>query len=153
MKVSFKLNGKLVEVDVSPNTTLLDVLRRKLSILSVKRGCERGECGACTVLMDGNPVCSYLILAPQVEGREIITIEYLSKGGEIHPIQEAFIEAGAIQCGFCTPGFILTVYALLKKNPNPNINEIKKALEGNLCRCIGYAKIIKAVQRVVSKKL
>jgi len=150
--VSFKLNGELVEVDVPPNMTLLDVLRRKLGILSVKRGCERGECGACTVLINGDPVCSCLVLAPQAEGKEIITLEYLSKNGEIHPIQEAFIEAGAIQCGFCTPGFILTAYALLKRNPNPTIDEIKKALEGNLCRCTGYIKIIEAIQ-LAAKKL
>ncbi|RLG88336.1 MAG: (2Fe-2S)-binding protein [Thermoprotei archaeon] len=152
MIVSFKLNGELVEVDVPPNMTLLDVLRRKLGILSVKRGCERGECGACTVLINGDPVCSCLVLAPQAEGKEIITLEYLSKNGEIHPIQEAFIEAGAIQCGFCTPGFILTAYALLKRNPNPTIDEIKKALEGNLCRCTGYIKIIEAIQ-LAAKKL
>ena len=152
MIVSFKLNGELVEVDVPPNMTLLDVLRRKLGILSVKRGCERGECGACTVLINGDPVCSCLVLAPQAEGKEIITLEYLSKNGEIHPIQEAFIEAGAIQCGFCIPGFILTAYALLKRNPNPTIDEIKKALEGNLCRCTGYIKIIEAIQ-LAAKKL
>ncbi|RLG86023.1 MAG: (2Fe-2S)-binding protein, partial [Thermoprotei archaeon] len=140
MKVRFKLNGRPVEVDVPPNRTLLDVLRRDLGIRSVKRGCERGECGACTVLLNGEPVTSCLILIPQVEGAEVITLEYLHKNGKLHPIQKAFIEAGAVQCGFCTPGFILTAYALLMKNPEPTREEVKKALSGNICRCTGYVK-------------
>jgi len=152
MKISFTLNGELVEVDVPPNMTLLDVLRRKLGITSVKRGCERGECGACTVIVNGEPVCSCLILAPQVDGKDVLTLEYLSKNGTLHPIQEAFIEAGAIQCGFCIPGFIMTAYALLMKNPNPTVDEVRKALEGNLCRCTGYVKIVEAVL-LVAKKL
>ncbi len=152
MKVKFKLNGELVEVDVPPNRTLLDVLRRDLGIKSVKRGCERGECGACTVLLNGKPVTSCLILIPQVEDAEVITLEYLHKNGKLHPIQEAFIEAGAVQCGFCTPGFILTAYALLMKNPEPTREEVKKALSGNICRCTGYVKIIDAVL-LAAKKL
>ncbi|MCS7364645.1 MAG: (2Fe-2S)-binding protein [archaeon GB-1867-035] len=152
MKIKFTLNGEKVEVDTSPNTTLLDMLRRQLGIKSVKRGCERGECGACTVLMDGKPVYSCLILAPKVDGREIITIEYLSKNGELHEIQKAFIEAGAVQCGFCTSAFILTAYSLLNQNPKPSRKEIVKALEGILCRCTGYVKIIDAIDRVIEQK-
>lgn len=152
MKIKFILNGEEVEVNTSPNTTLLDLLRRQLGIKSVKRGCERGECGACTVLIDGKPVYSCLILAPKVDGKEVITIEYLSKDGELHEIQKAFIDAGAVQCGFCTPAFILTAYALLKQKRKPAKNEIIKALEGLLCRCTGYVKIIEAITKVVDQE-
>jgi len=142
--VKFTLNGKKVEVKVKPNTTLLDLLRRKLKITSVKRGCERGECGACTVLIDNQPVNSCLVLAPQVDGKNVVTIEGIVKNGELHPIQEAFIETGAVQCGFCTPGIILTLKALFDSNPDPSEEDIRKAIEGNLCRCTGYTKIIEA---------
>ncbi len=145
MRISFKLNGKPVTVDVKPNEVLLDVLRLKLGIKSVKRGCERAECGACTVLLDGKPVYSCTILAPQVNGHEVITLEYLTSTGELDPLVKAFVDKAAIQCGFCTPGFLLTAYALLKENPNPSEEEVRKALEGNLCRCTGYKKIIEAV--------
>lgn len=145
MKVSFKLNDKTVTVDVEPNEVLLDVLRLKLGVKSVKRGCERAECGACTVLLDGKPVYSCTILAPQVNGREVVTVDYLASTGELEPLVKAFVEKGAIQCGFCTPGFLLTAYALLKENPNPTEEEVKKAIEGNLCRCTGYKKIIEAI--------
>ena len=145
MKISFKLNGKPVTVDVEPNEVLLDVLRFKLGVKSVKRGCERAECGACTVLLDGKPVYSCTILAPQVNGREVITVDYLASTGELEPLIKAFVEKGAIQCGFCTPGFLLTAYALLKTNPNPTEEEVRKAIEGNLCRCTGYKKIVEAI--------
>jgi len=142
--VKFTLNGKKVEVKVKPNTTLLDLLRRKLKITSVKRGCERGECGACTVLIDNRPVNSCLVLAPQVDGKNVVTIEGIVKNGELHPIQEAFIETGAVQCGFCTPGIILTLKALFDINSDPSEEDIRKAIEGNLCRCTGYTKIVEA---------
>jgi len=140
--IRFTLNGKEVEVKVKPNTTLLDLLRRKLKITSVKRGCERGECGACTVLIDNQPVNSCLVLAPQVDGKNVVTVEGIVEDEKLHPIQEAFIETGAVQCGFCTPGIILTLKALFDINPNPSEEDIRKAIEGNLCRCTGYTKII-----------
>ncbi len=152
MEVFFKLNGQPVKVDVKPNEVLLDVLRLKLGIKSVKRGCERAECGTCTVLLDGKPTYSCMILAPYVNGREVATIEYLKENGELKPLVEAFADVGAVQCGFCTPGFLLTVYAFLKKNPSPTREEIKKAIEGNLCRCTGYKKIIEAIE-LASKKM
>jgi len=142
--IRFTLNGKEVEVKVKPNTTLLDLLRRKLKITSVKRGCERGECGACTVLIDNQPVNSCLILAPQVDGKNVVTVEGIVEDEKLHPIQEAFIETGAVQCGFCTPGIILTLKALFDINSNPSEEDIRKAIEGNLCRCTGYTKIIEA---------
>lgn len=152
MKIKFTLNGEKVEVETSPNTTLLNLLRRQIEIKSVRRGCERGECGTCTVLMNGKPVYSCLILAPKIDGKEIITIEYLSRGGKLHEIQKAFIEHGAIQCGFCTSAFILTAYALLNRENKPTREDIIKALEGLLCRCTGYTKIIEAISSVIEKK-
>lgn len=142
--VKFTLNGEKVKVKVKPNITLLDLLRRKLKITSVKRGCERGECGACTVLVDNQPVNSCLVLAPQIDGKNVVTVEGIVKKNELHPIQKAFIEAGAVQCGFCTPGMILTLKAFLDMNPNPSEEDIRRAIEGNLCRCTGYTKIIEA---------
>ncbi len=151
MKVRFKLNGKWVEVDAKPNEILLDTLRLKLGVRSVKRGCETAECGACTVLLDGKPVYSCTILTPMVEGKEVITVDYLAETGEIQPLMEAFAEHGAVQCGFCTPGFILTAYAFLKQNPRPSEWEVRKAVEGNLCRCTGYQKIIEAILDAAEK--
>jgi carbon-monoxide dehydrogenase small subunit len=144
--IRFQLNGEWVEVEAEENMTLLDLLRRRLQITSVKRGCERGECGVCTVLLDDKPVYSCLTPALKAEGKSIITVEYLSKNGKLHPIQEAFIKSGAVQCGFCTPAFILTTYALLEKNKNPSEEEIKGAFDGIICRCTGYVKIIEAVK-------
>ncbi|MCF8885676.1 MAG: (2Fe-2S)-binding protein [Aigarchaeota archaeon] len=151
MKIKFNLNGRSVETEVKPNTTLLDLLRYQLRITSVKRGCEVGECGACTVLLDGKPVNSCLILAARVDGRNIVTVEGLLKDSKLHPIQEAFIEEFAVQCGYCTPGVILTAKALLDINPNPTIAEIKDALSGNLCRCGAYHQIINAILKASEK--
>ncbi|MEM4536239.1 MAG: (2Fe-2S)-binding protein [Nitrososphaerota archaeon] len=146
------MNGKMVKVQTEPNATLLDVLREELRISSVKRGCEVGECGACTVLIDGKPVNSCLILAPKVEGRSILTVEGLTRNDELHPLQESFIEEFALQCGYCTPGVLLTAKALLDLKPSPTIEEIKEALSGNICRCGSYQEIINAILKT-SRKL
>ena len=143
--VDFILNKKKVSCRVKPNVTLLELLRNKFRITSVKKGCERGDCGACTVLLDGNPVLSCLLLAPMVKGKRVTTVEELNEEKKIHPIQEAFVRIGAVQCGFCTPGMILVSKALLDKNPNPSREDVVKAIEGNLCRCTGYTKIIDAI--------
>ncbi len=145
MKVSFILNGEPVTVDVKPNETLLDTLRLKLNIKSVKRGCERAECGACTVLVDGRPTYSCNLLTAQVEGKEVTTLEGLRDDPIVKELTSKFVERGAIQCGFCTPGFIITAYALLKSGKELTPENVKKMLEGNICRCTGYKKIIEAV--------
>jgi len=150
-EITFILNGRLVKVQTEPNITLLDLLREELRITSVKRGCEVGECGACTVLLDGKPVNSCLILAPMVDGRKILTVEGLTRDGKLDPLQESFIEEFAIQCGYCTPGILLTAKALLDLNPSPTIEEIKEALSGNLCRCGAYQQIIDAVLKTSEK--
>ncbi len=145
MKIRFTVNGRKVEREVTADSRLLDLLRDDLHLTGTKEGCGEGECGACTVLIDGKAVNSCLVLAPQADGKEILTVEGLAKGDELHPIQRAFVEKGAVQCGFCTPGFIMSTYALLKESPNPSNEEILTALAGNLCRCTGYTKIIEAV--------
>jgi len=147
-KIRLIVNEQEYELLVGPNETLLDVLRDGLGLTGTKRGCDSGECGACTVLLDGIPILSCMTLACEVEGKKIRTIEGIAKGGELHPVQEAFVECGAIQCGFCTPGMVLSAVALLKSNPTPTTDEIKKAISGNLCRCTGYIKIIEAIHRV-----
>lgn len=144
--LSFKVNGEDYEVLVEPHQTLLDVLRDELGLTGTKHGCDDGKCGACTVLLNGKPVRSCLTLALSVKGKEVTTIEGLAKDGELHPIQKAFIDHGAIQCGFCTPGMIMTSKAFLEKNPKPSEEEIKEALSGNICRCTGYVKIIEAIK-------
>ncbi len=143
--VKLIINGCLHELMVEPNEILIDVLRNELDLTGTKCNCRAGECGACTVLIDGKPALSCLILAISAQGKNIITIEGLADGTSLHPIQEAFINYGAIQCGFCTPGMILTTKALLDKSPNPTIEDVKLALSGNLCLCAGYHKIIEAV--------
>jgi len=146
-RIKFKLNGELVEVDVKPNELLLNILREKFHLTGTKYSCGLGECGACTVLVDGEPVLACLTLAVDVDGKEVVTIEGLAKNGELDPIQKAFAEEGAIQCGFCTPGFIIITKALLSENPNPTEEEIREYIRGNLCRCTGYVNIVKAIKR------
>jgi len=144
--ISLTVNGKVYEVAVKPNQTLVDFLRDELDLIGTKKGCEMGDCGSCTVLMDGRPVNSCLVLAVQANGREIQTIEGLESPEGLHPIQKAFVDKGAIQCGFCTPGMILTAKSLLEKNPSPDRDEIRRAISGNLCRCTGYQKIVDAIE-------
>lgn len=146
MRIRFTVNERPVDVNVDVETRLLDVLRETLALTGTKEGCGEGECGACTVIVDGRAVNSCLVLAPQIEGKEVLTIEGLADGDRLHPIQQAFVDAGGVQCGFCTPGFIMSTYALLLENPNPSDEEIRVALEGNLCRCTGYEKIVDAVR-------
>jgi len=150
-KIKLKVNGAPYEVFVEPWKTLLDVLRDEIGFTGVKSGCEEGECGACTVLVDGKAVNSCLMLAPQAQGKEIITIEGVEGEEGLHPLQQAFVEHFAVQCGFCTPGMILSAKALLDKNPHPTEEEVRVSLSGNLCRCTGYVKIVEAVL-AVSKK-
>lgn len=140
------VNGETYEVIVKASETLLDVLRDKLRLTGTKEGCDTGKCGACTVLIDGQAVRSCLTLAVSVEDKEITTIEGLAKGEELHPLQQAFIEHGALQCGFCTPGMILTAKAFLDENPTPTEDEVKEAIAGNICRCTGYSSIVEAIQ-------
>lgn len=140
-----KINGKAVEVAVKPTWTLLRVLREELRLTGTKKGCEQGDCGACTVIMDGKAVNACLVLALQAQSREIETIEGLGTPDDLHPLQESFIENAAVQCGYCTSGMLMSGAALLDKNPKPNIDEIKRAISGNLCRCTGYIKIIDAI--------
>ena len=152
IKVNFILNGEEREVVTFPSVTLLELLRRQFNMIGAKPGCERGECGACTILLDGDPVNACLILAPQVEGKSVQTIEGLSQGDKLHPLQTAFIEEGAVQCGYCTPGILMAAKALLDKCNEPSRDDIKRAISGNLCRCTGYTKIIKAIESA-SKKM
>jgi carbon-monoxide dehydrogenase small subunit len=153
MKVQFKLNGRAVTEEVEPYETLLDFLRERLQVISVKKGCDEGDCGACTILLNGKPVRSCLLLAVQMrEKDEVTTVEGLSKPGERSVIQEAFLEKYGFQCGFCTPGMILTTKALLDAKPKPTVEEIKDQFEGNLCRCTGYQQIIESVLRAAELK-
>lgn len=145
MMINFELNGLPTTVGVEPYTSLVDMLRDELDIKSVKKGCEQGECGACTLLLDGNPVASCLVLAPQVEGRHVTTLEGLEKNPLMIDLREAFVENGAVQCGFCTPGMLISAYALLRDNPHPTEREVKQGIEGNICRCTGFTKILEAI--------
>jgi carbon-monoxide dehydrogenase small subunit len=152
-KIKLKVNGRNFTVSVKPTDILVDVLRDKLGLTGTKKSCGLGDCGACTVLLDGKAVNSCLMLAMDAQGREITTIEGLEReDGTLHPLQEAFIDNAAIQCGFCTPGMILTAKSLLDETPNPTEAEVRQALSGNLCRCTGYAKIIRAVLDASGKK-
>ena len=146
MKISVTVNGELHEADVWAGESLLTTLRDSLGLPGSKNACEQGECGSCSVWLDGELVCACLVLAAQVDGRDVRTVEALARGDRLHPVQEAFIEAGAVQCGFCTPGLVVAVADLLQRHPSPGEETIREALAGNLCRCTGYAKIIDAVR-------
>ena len=148
MKVDFILNGKNVSIDTQPNHTLLNVLRDDFNLTGTKKGCETGECGACTVIVNGKNVNSCMMLIGNIQGKEVTTIEGLSQNGKLHPIQKAFVEKAALQCGYCTPGMIMSVKALFDENPKPTKEEIKEAIAGNLCRCTGYEQIIEAVEAI-----
>jgi len=150
-KIRFILNNSPVTADTEPNERLLDLLRNTFHLTGTKEGCGQGECGACTVIMDGQAVDSCLVMAGQLEGSSILTIEGLEKDGILDVVQKAFIETGAIQCGYCTPGMIMSVKALLMRVPNPSAEEIKEAIEGNLCRCTGYHKIIEAAEKAAGR--
>jgi len=151
-QILFKVNGEAVEVAFAPHKTLLEVLREDLGLTGTKHGCELGECGCCAVLVDGKPVLSCLVLGLAVEGHEVTTVEGMAPGPQLDPLQEAFAELGAAQCGYCTPGILLTAKALLEKTPRPSREEIQQALAGNLCRCTGYIKIYEAVELAAARK-
>jgi len=149
--INFRLNGNPVTVKCPPAYTLLEVLREQLQVTGPKEDCAKGECGACTVIMNGQPVCSCLVLISQAQDADIVTSEGLVKEGKLNPVQEAFLEEGAVQCGHCIPGLIVSSTALLMRNPNPTVEDIRIALSGNLCRCTGYTKVIAAVQKAAGK--
>ncbi len=151
-EIALRVNEQDFKVMVEDHWTLLDVLRNVVGYTGPKKGCDKGECGACTVIVEGRAVQSCLVLAVQAEGKNILTVEGLVKDGRLDPLQTAFHETGAVQCGFCTPGMIMTSKALLNKNRNPSVEEIKQGLSGNLCRCTGYVKIIEAVQRAAQSE-
>jgi carbon-monoxide dehydrogenase small subunit len=145
-QIKITVNKNLYEIDVQPHRTLLEVIREDIGLTGTKEGCGIGECGACTVIVNGKTVNSCLMLAVEADGKEITTIEGIADGDILHPIQQAFMEQGGVQCGFCTPGMIISAKALLDNNPEPNDNEIKKAIAGNMCRCTGYIKIIDSIK-------
>jgi carbon-monoxide dehydrogenase small subunit len=146
MRIELTVNGERLETDVWAGESLLYVLRERLGLPGSKNACEQGECGSCSVLLDGTLVCACLVLAAQADGHELVTVEGLAEDGDLHPVQAAFAETGAVQCGFCTPGFVVATADLLARSPNPSDDEIREALSGNLCRCTGYAKIFDAVR-------
>ena len=146
VEINTTINGRSYRLSLRPNQTLLDVLREELGLTGTKRGCEIGECGACTVLLNGRAVNSCLILAPQIDGQEISTVESLASGGKLHPLQESFLDHDAVHCGFCTPGMLMSAKDLLDHVPHPGEHEIRTAISGNLCRCSGYQQIVDAIQ-------
>jgi carbon-monoxide dehydrogenase small subunit len=150
--IQFTINGEKMQLDIPAGTTALDLIRDRLALKGTKEGCGIGECGACTIVVDGRAVNACLMLAAQLDGREVLTVEGLSHSGDLHPIQEAFAEKHAVQCGFCTPGLLMSTSALLKKHPHPNRSEIVKAISGNLCRCTGYHSIMEAVKAAAEKQ-
>ena len=147
--VTLRVNGESYELMIAPYRTLLDVLREEIHLTGSKKGCDVGDCGACTVLLDGKPVNACLVVAATAEGSEIMTIEGLAQDGDLHPLQQAFVKEGAVQCGFCTPGILVSLKALFDRNSSPSMDEVKSAIAGNLCRCTGYTKIFKAVESVI----
>jgi aerobic carbon-monoxide dehydrogenase small subunit len=151
MRLELTVNGERRETEVWEGESLLYALRERLGLPGSKNACEQGECGSCSVLLDGTLVCACLVLAAQADGHAVVTVEGLARDGELHPVQEAFAEAGAVQCGFCTPGLVVTAADLLARNPAPSEGEIREALSGNLCRCTGYAKIFDAVRFAVGR--
>ena len=148
VEMELRVNGMNYQVKTVPSRTLVEVLREHLGLMGTKKSCNEGECGACTVIMDGRSVASCLVLAIDAQGKDILTIEGMSEGEELHPIQESFLKHGAIQCGFCTPGMVMSAKALLDENPNPTLVETRKAISGNLCRCTGYQHIIDSILAV-----
>lgn len=150
MTIHLIINGEPVTAEVRPDETLVSLIRRRMGLTGTKESCGVGECGACTVILNGKAVKSCVVLAAQCEGKSVITIEGLQQNGELHPLQRSFVEANAVQCGFCTPGFIMTALAFLGENPNPSRDEIRSAISGNLCRCTGYEQIIDAIENYVS---
>ena len=151
MRIELTVNGDLCEADVWPGESLLFALRERLGLPGSKNACEQGECGSCSVLLDGQLVCACLVLAVQADGHAVVTVEGLSGGDGLHRVQEAFVEAGAVQCGFCTPGLVVAVADLLRQRPDPSDDEIREALSGNLCRCTGYGKIFEAVRLAAAR--
>ena len=151
MRVRLTVNGRPAEADVWEGESLLFALRERLGFPGSKNACEQGECGSCSVLLDGRLVCACLVLAAQADGHEVVTVEGLAAGEELHPVQRAFVDAGAVQCGFCTPGLVMAAADLLGRVPNPSDDEIREALSGNLCRCTGYAKIFDAVRLAAAR--
>lgn len=147
--ISLKVNGEFLEISVDENLRLIDLLRDELGFVGTKEGCGEGECGACTVIMDGETVNSCLVMAFQANGSSILTIEGLGKNGKLHPVQQAYTDVGAVQCGFCIPGMVLSTKALLDKNPHPTRDEIREGISGNLCRCTGYNKMVDATERAI----
>ena len=147
--VTLRVNGESYDLMIAPYRTLLDVLREEIHLTGSKKGCDVGDCGACTVLLDGKPVNACLVVAATAENSEIMTIEGLAQDGNLHPLQQAFVKEGAVQCGFCTSGTLMSLKALFDRNSSPSVDEIKSAIAGNLCRCTGYTKIFKAVESVI----
>jgi len=151
MRISLQINGEAHEADCWEGESLLFALREKLGFPGAKNACEQGECGSCSVLLDGTLVCACLVLAAQADGHAVTTVEGLADGGRLHAVQQAFVDAGAVQCGFCTPGLVVATADLLRRNPSPTDDEIREALSGNLCRCTGYAKIFDAVRMAAGR--
>jgi len=152
MELNFTVNDIKRKLTIDPSMTLIEILRKELKLTGTKEGCGKGECGSCTVIMNGKTVNACLVIGSQLEGAEITTIEGLAKEGQLHPVQEAFIDAGAVQCGFCIPGMVISAKALLDENPEPSEEEIRVGISGNLCRCTGYSKIVDAVKKAAGRE-